>query len=261
MASRKKGIVHRQVIRGIECAIRRISYARRLTLTIHYDGSVTVTAPRQTKHHTLLSFVWNNYDFIHQQLAQLQQFRQPLFEDTPPRLLYQGKWYRVRVVQKKNSPDSLRFLSTHFVYSCSSTTNFRLLLQKQWIEWGQKQARKILPPLTQSLAEELQLKVQRISIRNQKSRWGSCTASRKSISLNWRLILFPPSVMEYLIYHELAHLRYPHHGPRYWALVEKWKPDYRECEQWLSRHGPVIMALTTPPKQNMARQFELFQYS
>ncbi len=245
-----------QIIRGVECRIRRIPYARRLTLTIHYDGSVMVTVPRRVPKRKVVSFVWDNLTFIEDQLALLEEYRRPLYE-TPPRVLYQGRWYRVRLVPGEQW--KLTFLATHFVFTHPGQNNVSFQLQQHWIDWCKRKAKRILPQLVRSLAQEVGVTVERISIRNQRSRWGSCTAARRSISLNWRAILFPTPVLEYLIYHELAHLRHPHHGKQYWRLVEKWEPNYREYEKWIATNGPAIMALTTPSKRRYPVQYELFR--
>jgi predicted metal-dependent hydrolase len=81
--------------------------------------------------------------------------------------------------------------------------------------------------------------VRRVVVRNQKTRWGSCSR-RGTISLNWRLIQVPESVRDYIILHELMHLRQLNHSPRFWAEVEKVCPDYRLAEQWLKKHSAQV---------------------
>lgn len=96
-----------------------------------------------------------------------------------------------------------------------------------------------LPPRVFRLAEQHGLKVQRVLVRNQKSRWGSC--SRKgTISLNWRLIQAPSFVADYIVLHELMHLRQMNHSRKFWQEVENVCPEYREAEQWLKAHGRLL---------------------
>jgi predicted metal-dependent hydrolase len=73
-------------------------------------------------------------------------------------------------------------------------------------------------------------------VRNQRSRWGSCSR-RGTISLNWRLIQTPVSVRDYVILHELAHLKEMNHSKRFWREVARLCPDYKEAENWLKRHS------------------------
>jgi predicted metal-dependent hydrolase len=97
-------------------------------------------------------------------------------------------------------------------------------------------ARRELPPRLLALAARHGLTVTRVSIRNQRTRWGSCGRDGH-ISLNWRLVLMPDDVRDYVLLHELMHLRRMDHSPAYWALVAEVCPGYREARQWLRRHG------------------------
>jgi hypothetical protein len=76
-------------------------------------------------------------------------------------------------------------------------------------------------------------------VRNQKSRWGSCSR-RGTISLNWRLIQAPPFVCDYIILHELSHLKEMNHSARFWHEVERVCPDYKMAERWLKQHSVLL---------------------
>jgi len=89
------------------------------------------------------------------------------------------------------------------------------------------------------LAAAHHLEVKRVTVRNQKSRWGSCSHNG-TISLNWRLIQLPAAVRDYIIVHELMHLRELNHSPRFWAEVEKVCPDYRAAENWLKQNSGQV---------------------
>jgi hypothetical protein len=101
------------------------------------------------------------------------------------------------------------------------------------------QARRELPPRLLAFAAQHGLTVSRVSIRNQRSRWGSCGRDGH-ICLNWRLVLMPQSVSDYILVHELMHLRRMDHSPSYWRLVEDACPGYRTAREWLRRHGPSL---------------------
>jgi predicted metal-dependent hydrolase len=81
----------------------------------------------------------------------------------------------------------------------------------------------------------------RIRIGAQRTRWGSCS-SRGTLSFNWRLALAPPEVLDYVVVHELCHLRVPNHSRRFWALVERHRPNWREQRDWLREYGPELLA-------------------
>ena len=99
-------------------------------------------------------------------------------------------------------------------------------------------AEELIPRLHQ-LADEHGLTVKRVTIRNQRSRWGSCSRAG-AIALNFRLLQMPPAVCDYVLVHELMHLKQQNHGPRFWALVEKACPAYRDAERWLRRQGRAL---------------------
>ena len=96
-----------------------------------------------------------------------------------------------------------------------------------------------LPLRLQELADRHGLHVTRISIRNQRTRWGSCGRDGH-VCLNWRLIVMPGWVRDYVIIHELMHLKRMDHSPAYWRLVAAAYPRYREARQWLRTHGPEL---------------------
>ncbi len=105
-------------------------------------------------------------------------------------------------------------------------------------EWLTR-ARRELVPRVGELAHQHGLRVSRVSIRRQRSRWGSCSR-RGAISLNWRLAHAPAHVRDYVIIHELMHLREMNHSPRFWAHVDAAFPGRETAEQWLKTHAPYL---------------------
>jgi predicted metal-dependent hydrolase len=100
-------------------------------------------------------------------------------------------------------------------------------------------AREVLPARLQELADLHGCRVAAVRIRSQKTRWGSCGPDG-DISLNWRLMLMPDWVRDYVLVHELMHTRRMDHSPAFWAHVAAAYPEYREARQWLRRHGPSL---------------------
>jgi hypothetical protein len=96
-----------------------------------------------------------------------------------------------------------------------------------------------LPARLLDLAAAHGLASSRVSVRNQRTRWGSCGRDGH-ICLNWRLILMPEWVRDYVIIHELMHLRRLDHSSQYWRLVAEAYPDYETARQWLRVHGPSL---------------------
>jgi predicted metal-dependent hydrolase len=102
-------------------------------------------------------------------------------------------------------------------------------------------ARELVSALAEEEAERLGVEYARIRIGGQRTLWGSCSA-RGTLSFNWRLVLAPFEVLDYVVVHELCHLRVPKHSRRFWALVERRRPGWREQRDWLREHGPELLA-------------------
>jgi predicted metal-dependent hydrolase len=102
-------------------------------------------------------------------------------------------------------------------------------------------ARELVTVLAEEEAERVGVAYQRIRIGGQRTLWGSCSA-RGTLSFNWRLVLAPLEVLDYVVVHELCHLRVPDHSTRFWALVARHRPHWRQQRDWLRRHGPELLA-------------------
>ncbi|HEY1720468.1 MAG TPA: SprT family zinc-dependent metalloprotease [Magnetospirillaceae bacterium] len=107
------------------------------------------------------------------------------------------------------------------------------------VEWLKRRARERISRRAEALAERIEKSIRRISIRDPRARWGSCT-HKGDLSFSWRLILAPANVLDYVVAHEVAHLAHLNHGPKFWALVEKLMPDFAEARAWLDGHGPEL---------------------
>jgi predicted metal-dependent hydrolase len=106
--------------------------------------------------------------------------------------------------------------------------------------WLLARARRVLAPRLLELAARFDLAVTHVSVRNQRARWGSCATGGR-ISLNWRLIQTPDAVCDYVLIHELMHLRQPNHSARFWALVARACPDYEASRRWLRAHEAALL--------------------
>jgi predicted metal-dependent hydrolase len=104
-------------------------------------------------------------------------------------------------------------------------------------------ALELVSALAEEEAERLGVAYQRIRIGGQRTLWGSCSV-RGTLSFNWRLMLAPLEVVDYVVVHELCHLRVPDHSPRFWKLVERRRPHWRDHRSWLREHGAELLAFS-----------------
>lgn len=102
-----------------------------------------------------------------------------------------------------------------------------------------KQALMRIRERLESYAPRIGVDFGRVTIRDQRSRWGSCSA-KHNLNFNWKLIMAPPQVLDYVVIHELCHLIEFNHSPRFWSLVEKQMPEYLDWKKWLDRHGSEL---------------------
>jgi predicted metal-dependent hydrolase len=102
-------------------------------------------------------------------------------------------------------------------------------------------ARELVSTVAQEEAGLIGVEYGRIRIGGQRTLWGSCSP-RGTLSFNWRLALAPPDVLDYVVVHELCHLRVPNHSRRFWELVERHRPHWRQQRDWLRVYGPELLA-------------------
>ena len=102
-------------------------------------------------------------------------------------------------------------------------------------------ARELVSTSARAEAERIGVQYRRIRIGGQRTLWGSCSR-RGTLSFNWRLVLAPAEVLDYVVVHEVCHLREPNHSRSFWGLVEERRPQWRKQRDWLREHGPELLA-------------------
>lgn len=113
-------------------------------------------------------------------------------------------------------------------------------IPRRLTEWLKAEAQRDLAEKSHEYAETLGVVVKSVAMRSQSTRWGSCSSTGK-LNYNWRLILAPPFVLDYVAAHEVAHLVHMNHSPSFWKAVEKALPDMNKGKAWLKAHGKVLM--------------------
>lgn len=219
-----------------EIRIKRLPQSRSLRLRVYDDGSITVTAPKHVPQTQIDEFVAKNAVWINQKHTAATNRREALTAKQD-RLFFRGQQYQFRLAITKTQPAGVRLSAAQLVVTSQSENHqtVRTLLEN----WYRDQAKKRFTARVPLLADLINRDVRLVSVRDQRTRWGSCS-SRNTISLNWRLIMAPDSVSDYVIYHELAHLTHMNHSRKFWALVATYFPNYREAEQWLKAHQKLL---------------------
>lgn len=216
------------------------SRARRYLLGLQPDGVARLVIPRRGTEAEGVRFLERSEAWLLKRVAQWRsgsRARQPWVEGS--RFLFRGEEVILRV---ENGDGGLRLrFSDQIISVPHALPDYREVVQGHLREMAERE----LPVRTRELALLHGISVHCVTVRAQKTRWGSCSA-RGTISLNWRLIHAPPHVVDYLIIHELMHRREMNHSARYWRLVAKAFPDYRSAEQWLKRSRIETTAFNAP---------------
>jgi len=217
--------------RTVPLLIVRNPRARRYLLRVQPDGSARVTIPRGGSRTDAESFVERNRGWLEKQLELVQaQPRVPKVWQAGTEILFRGELVRIEALANggfRIGAEVLPISNTHADLRPAFEWQFRWLASKE------------LPARVLELAAQHRLAVQRVTVRNQRMRWGSCSR-HGAISLNWRLVLIPVFVRDYVILHELAHLREMNHSIRFWGEVERLCPDYRMAEKWLRANRQLL---------------------
>jgi hypothetical protein len=112
--------------------------------------------------------------------------------------------------------------------------------QDSLAEFYKEEARKYIRPRVEEYAEKMGVEFNSMALRNQRTLWGSCSP-KQNLSFNWRLMMAPADVIDYVIVHELAHLKVKNHTKKFWRLVGDYHDNYQECSQWLEENSPRLI--------------------
>ena len=203
--------------------------ARRYLLRLDEDGAARLVIPRRGSRAEGMRFLERSRDWLqrrHLQWLARRSARRPWQDGST--FLFRGEELGLRV--KCDLLGTTLFFADQIVRGVVTANDYRAAVQAHL----RRLAERELPPRTRELAQEHGIAIGRVTVRAQKTRWGSCSA-RGTISLNWRLIHAPPFVRDYLIVHELMHRRQMNHSARYWKLVAEAFPRWREAEAWLKK--------------------------
>lgn len=163
--------------------------------------------------------------------------RKSLDLTTENKILFLGDEYAlIRIIDAAASPSIKFFADRLYITMPDKAPGALSLLLEQWYRG---QARDIITRRVEHFSSKLNLSYNRIFIKGQRTRWGSCS-SLKNLNFNWRLVMAPVEVIDYIVIHELSHLAEMNHSRKFWQLVESHCPDHREHRKWLREYGPGL---------------------
>lgn len=231
--------------------VERKAFRRKLTISLKPGKPIMVKASLRTPMSMIEAFLLEKERWIEKHMS---QFEKQLLEFPDKKLVqaetfpFLGEQLTLRFVltplKQVFFSKHEKFLNMHLPESLwneiteEEVQEYFPKLQKFY----QQEAEKLVHERIQIWAEQMQLFPKSVKLRNQKSRWGSCS-SRGSIQINWRLIGAPIHVIDYILIHELAHLQHMNHSERFWNLVRQHCPEFEEAEKWLKEKHQLLAFL------------------
>jgi predicted metal-dependent hydrolase len=226
------------VVAAIDYSVRRSERARRVRVTVDQSRGVEVVLPARVYRHggaaaerEAAAAVAELRPWIERRLAEQERHRLAIAArgDTVP---YLGETLDLVPVAGRAQ---VRRRGAELLVPADGELA-RLALER----WYRRMARTDIADRLDRACAQAGLRYTRLTIRSQKTRWGSCSRSG-AMSFNWRLMLAPEPVLEYVIWHEVCHLRVMDHSPRFWSLVATHCPGYQEQRRWLRRQGSTLV--------------------
>jgi predicted metal-dependent hydrolase len=213
----------------LEYTIRRSTRARRVRVTVANDGAIEVVLPQRAAERAAASAIRELRPWIDRRLREVERVRAQVDarDGTVPYLgsdlLLVPERGRTRVHRRGDV--------LHVPDGDASAALER---------WYRRQAKAEIAPRLDRAVAALGTSYTALTIRNQRTRWGSCSTTG-AMSFNWRLLLAPEDVLDYVVWHEACHLVAMDHSPRFWALVARHLPTYEQPRRWLRRHGATLV--------------------
>jgi len=214
--------------RLVPVSIARHRRARRYVIRLTDDGGLRLTVPRGATIAGGLAFAERQTDWIRREWRRQEERVRPWTHGTEIWFRGERSLIEVEGARMRLGVEMFTLTRRHADLRPIVESHLRALATPE------------LTARCQVLAAETGHELARVSVRNQRSRWGACS-SRGVITLNWRLVQMPPSVSDYVIYHELMHLRQPNHSRRFWREVDSVCAGWREAERWLRRFGKELL--------------------
>lgn len=215
---------------------------KNISIKLEDKNSLIIRVPNNVSEDEIFNIIHKNGDKIIKKISILENFHndnKELIYIQNEKVLYLGNEYLLKVNEVDSSfknKVSIENSTIHIYLNRVDSCSIKSLL----IKWYKEEALKIIGNRTVLLSKELKLFPSRIIIKEQKSRWGSCN-SKGEIRINWKLIMAPLNVIDYVIIHELCHIKYMNHSKEYWSFVESIISDYKKNKRWLNENGMKLM--------------------
>ena len=226
---------------NFDYTIKKSSRARYLRIKIDNSGEVIVTIPSRINERHGHDFVSKNSSWVLAKLKEVNYNKTEYKFESGEFLPYLGE--EIKLLFKKDDrkyPKGGIHSDTMLIMANEEDINDKKKIREAIIKTYKKYFRTIIEEAVEEYTKVYGFKYNRIAIKDNKTNWGSCS-SKKNLNFNWKLIFAPLDVIDYVVVHEVCHLKEQNHSSRFWDLVEKEYPDYKEKKKWLKDNGGKLM--------------------
>lgn len=227
----------------INYSINKKSNVKNITIKVKHPDTVTIVSPKSVTNEFLHDLVVSKSKWI---LNKLNEFKNKESENPPILLVdgdkipYLGNYYTLSVYKEKSIIKcSLLFKEDKFIakvpYNMSSNDHY-IKLRELLVNWYLTEGGKLIKERISIYSKKLNLYPESITLKEQKTSWGTCS-SKGNIYINWKIILAPLDIIDYVLVHELCHLKHMNHSKEYWSLVSTIFPNYKDKRNYLKENS------------------------
>ena len=233
------------IYQGLCIVLVRRPYQRTIQLSVGVEGKMRISCARSTSLKEVKSFLQEHWLWIQKQVKKQEKIRKKyplkkfragelfLFQGRQLKLKYKNIFLESGVVSERE----FQIKKDNLIYHWNNIEDLNTsVLKKELRDFYERAGKRFLQEALATFSSRMRLVPHSLRVGSQRSLWGSCS-SEGDISLNWRLVVAPPDVMNYVVIHELAHLKYLNHSPAFWSLVSCFCPNYRKYERWLGQNA------------------------
>ncbi|KKN84236.1 hypothetical protein LCGC14_0290500 [marine sediment metagenome] len=215
-------------------------------IVVEPDGKVIVKAPFNLERDMIQDTVYKKRKWIVEKLKLTEEIKKPIPVKhelvSGEKILLKNRLIRLKIYNSptKRSKITYAFKTLHiYVNENLSVIQKEEEIKRVLIEWYKEKAFSIISKRIEKYLNVIDYRPQEIKVRDQKIRWGSCTKDGRLI-FNWRIIMAPISAIDYIIVHELCHMKEPPHSSKFWDLIESLFPNYKKWKEWLRINGRLL---------------------
>ena len=210
------------------------SKRKTIALIIERDGSFTVRAPMRATHSAIATFIKQKEDWITRTREKIKSTRPTQKKEYADgeKFMLLGSFFDLKLVTPQRP--SLRF-DKGFTLSRTAQIKGEVIFTR----WYKARALEVISERVKQYSQQYDFVPRQVKISSAKTRWGSCS-SNGTLNFTWRLVMAPLEVIDYVVVHELAHLRVKNHSSKFWKVVESIYPEYKKQRKWLRENGEKL---------------------